>query len=67
MTDWQPIETAPRDGTVVRLFCPGVGPNPKPFEVIGRYLDLGAWVESPQNRGLLHPSHWMPLADSGTT
>jgi hypothetical protein len=63
MTDWQPIKTAPRDGTVVRLLCPGVGSNPKPSEAIGRYLDVGAWAEFPQNRGLLIPSHWMPLSE----
>jgi hypothetical protein len=67
MTSWQPIETAPRDGTVLRLLCPGVGPNTKPFEAIGRYFDVGAWVGYPENRGLLMPSHWLPLSDDDAT
>jgi hypothetical protein len=65
--DWRPIETAPKDGTVVRLFCPAPSLNSKPFEAIGRYLDAGAWVGHPENHGLMSPSHWMPLANEGDT
>jgi hypothetical protein len=63
-SDWRPIATAPRDLTVVKLWSEGVGPSPKPFETIGHYLDVGAWVEFPKNRGLLvNVTHWKPLED----
>jgi hypothetical protein len=65
--DWRPIETAPRDGTVVRLFCPAPSLNSEPFQTIGRYFDVGAWVGHPENHGLMFPSHWMPLMDEEGT
>ena len=45
MTDRQPIETALKDGTILRLLCSTGGANPKTFEAIGQYRDLGAWGE----------------------
>ena len=64
MKDWQPIETAPKDGTVVRLLCNAGG---KLFEASGHYLDLGAWREAGKNSGLLMPTHWMHLPNDGAT
>ena len=64
MTDWKPIKTAPRDGTIVRLLCSTGGANPKRFEKIGRYLGLGAWCEAgSENTGLLMPTHSAPYAE----
>ena len=60
---WRPIDTAPRDLTIVRLRLEnGVGTNREPIETTGHHIGGGAWVESP-NRGLMHPTHWAPLED----
>jgi hypothetical protein len=40
MTDRQPIETALKDGTILRLLCSTGGANPKTFEALGQYRDL---------------------------
>ena len=65
MTEWQPIETAPRDGTFVLLFGPdGID--------MGKYepwaADYGSGWErfrtaEYDNDGVMitHPTHWMPL------
>jgi len=66
MTDWRPIDTAPRDGTVVRLLC-SVGDDRPKFEAVGRYRDLGAWTEVGKNGGLLVPTHWAPIPDGNRT
>ena len=78
MTEWQPIETAPRDGTAILLFIPdgytlcgltdGV--------VIGHWsaADLPAdapehddnWYQLNQDGGFpcdILPTHWMPLPE----
>ncbi|WP_157095067.1 hypothetical protein [Bradyrhizobium sp. AT1] len=58
--EWQPIATAPRDLTMVRLRLEkGVGNNREPIETTGQHVS-GAWAEVP-NRGLMHPTHWAPL------
>ncbi|MES2950244.1 MAG: hypothetical protein V4858_17005 [Pseudomonadota bacterium] len=69
VTQWQPIETAPRDGSTVIVgrdmgsfgFVRGYGRfegDPRSF--------LCGWISSgftdpPGNLGLAYPSHWMPL------
>lgn len=74
---WRPIETAPRDGTNVIYFVPGLGVAP------GFYDREGTgdwWVLQPNTRAgkpflslldatyysysdapLLEPTHWLPL------
>ncbi len=69
LTDWQPIETAPKDGTVVDLFrCGHRVPNCS-WRVNHNVL-LDGWVYSPPNGGKYafhkrdpNPTHWMPLPE----
>lgn len=54
--EWQPIETAPRDGTEVLLFQEG-------------QRNVARWIQSavgpvwctPDAHALYRPSHWQPL------
>jgi hypothetical protein len=69
MTDWQPIETAPKDGTLILVFVPpsdySIGwyntekynKNPRPF-----------WGRHNANHSKTvcrsrPPTHWMPLPE----
>lgn len=54
MTEWQPISTAPKDGTQV-LVCRQF----PEFNQIGLdlYKENTWWRSSPYNQ----PTHWMPL------
>jgi hypothetical protein len=58
MSDWQPIETAPRDGTSVLLVS---GPP------VQNRIVLTSWVGAPHNHWRAEPfgrfTHWMPLPD----
>ncbi len=70
MTDWQPIETAPKDGTRIDLWAetvfPGYngkrfincrwGKNPGPFED-------SKWLNLPHNPLNWAPTHWMLLPE----
>jgi hypothetical protein len=65
VNEWQPIETAPKDGTSVWVFCGGEQAAMR-WLVIDGTSGLGLWVYSD---GLLsdvdpepeEPTHWMPL------
>ena len=79
MAEWQPIETAPRDGTRVRLLIPY---DPALFTE-DECADEGQWDESAYYPGIgdnppehgcwrfdgddgpfdLEPTHWMPLLE----
>lgn len=54
---WQPIETAPKDGTQVQVFCPTYfqGKGGITWAV---WLN-GGWLDAQVRR--CDPTHWMPL------
>ncbi len=62
MSEWQPIETAPRDGTRVLVYEPG---HPS-YEDDAGFIDLAyhlygeVWASV---NGGSEPTHWMPLPD----
>ncbi len=74
---WRPIETAPRDGTLVRLCVKGYEPTVGKLvtehstEVGGQWVDFdpeGAFETDFELRehlknGLYEPTHWMPLTE----
>ena len=67
-TDWQPIETAPRDGTQVYLFHSGALFQGQTFTPKGRWNDaaqeweMSCYPFSKCGRFLItKPNLWMPL------
>jgi hypothetical protein len=64
---WQPIETAPKDGSFMLLAAKTcLRPQPLPFT--GRWLHgvPGCWVLVNADLAVqrIDPSHWMPLPES---
>lgn len=56
MSKWQPIETAPKDGTWV-LVRSGVKRT-----VIAKWSkDWGGWIVQYSAMGISRATHWMPL------
>jgi hypothetical protein len=55
MSEWQPIETAPRDGQRVLML------TAKHYVITG-FFSNGWWLSHP---GVyqIHPTHWMPLPE----
>jgi len=72
---WQPIETAPKDGTDVLLFgmcewCDYGSRKDKPRTIVGYYREddglCGSnWFSSTHNpyEDTVHATHWMPLPE----
>jgi hypothetical protein len=57
--EWQPIETAPRDGTFILVYEPSE--KPKWSVMVDFYIDA---PEADKCCGWLgNPTHWMPLPD----
>lgn len=55
MSDWQPIETAPKDGTVIDLWSRDFG------RLTDEWWDIEdqCWALS----GIARPTHWMPIPE----
>lgn len=54
---WQPIETAPKDGTWILIWLDWIG------HPMSSAFDNGSWQNLPwvANSKLYNPTHWMPL------
>lgn len=70
---WQPIETAPKDGTQI-LVCGGTyGCDYVPYEFSGTFKgvacavwdedDYESWSEAGERPNWYRPTHWMPLPE----
>jgi hypothetical protein len=69
---WQPIETAPKDGTLILTVVAGWQPGIFRWDEIGRWTpdpesflnasDLGEWIDGNE----YNPTHWMPLPTGPT-
>lgn len=61
MSGWQPIETAPKDGTIVRIFYED-GVQSERYWKRGWCKDIG-WPAA-SNYRLAKATHWHPLPDA---
>jgi hypothetical protein len=73
MTEWQPIATAPRDGSIILLGNMGSEPRPAYWALAPRSFSAGAtkrfpWAFLDETNGINHmsddehgPTHWKPL------
>lgn len=55
---WQPIETAPRDGTLILVWAPGKYDLPPLYSLCAYHADAGFTIDE-----LREPSHWMKLQE----
>lgn len=64
MTDWQPIETAPKDGRFVLCYGHGgpVAMEPMKFYA-GDAPGAGEWGWLEGDTPRRQPTHWMPLPE----
>lgn len=62
---WQPIETAPKDGSWILLYeCEGVYDTPDFTHWIASWRwteDSCGWLDQNEDLVMSNPSHWMPL------
>jgi len=70
MSDWQPIETAPKDGTLVltwsaRLCCVARWKDyeREPYKPHPSYRWYG-WIDGYDGEDIPDPTHWMPLPEA---
>lgn len=58
--EWQPIETAPKDGTKILVYC---GATSIPEVFVAKWLVKSAfWIVCFTDMDC-KPTHWMPLPD----
>jgi len=70
---WQPIETAPKDGSQIDLWCEGkLSSERRPFCYWGELSDLSGkegegWMGVYRPYEDFTPTHWMPLPEPPKT
>lgn len=60
MSEWQPIETAPKDGTRVLLFSPG-GDGEDPTRQVAEGAWCRVWWRMEAGDYWTTPTHWIAL------
>ena len=72
MTDWQPIETAPKNGTIIDVWLGDCDESDRKFYCSGetRRSPGWAWANNKwrpwgglNSATFVKPTHWMPLPD----
>lgn len=58
MIDWQPIETAPKDGTIVLLWCVD---DHCPATAVSGFWDETMWLHR-SIYAYASPTHWAPIS-----
>lgn len=61
MSEWRPIETAPKDGSDILVF------HPESREQFVVFWQERRWYFSPNGALKDDPSHWMPLPEPPKT
>lgn len=61
--EWQPIETAPKDGTYILAYEPEIGVHKASYRYLGQY-DYGFRIFGSHG---FNPTHWQPLPQSPTS
>ena len=61
MSDWQPIETAPKDGGRILLYVPPYGPSCGHYRESGWGRGTSNWYAASVLNKEAEPTHWMPL------
>ena len=68
MMKWQPIETAPKDGTTIIAFRPTSPPHIEGMCWVADDDGTGDWYWSYDGDGpgvhMVKPTHWMPLPEA---
>ncbi len=74
--EWQPIETAPKDGTWVLVFGEGTDDEAESRKIaVAQYTDIlnnhktnwhwqFAWYDGGYYGEFCNPTHWMPLLEA---
>lgn len=69
--EWQPIKTAPRDGTAILASGLDHGKGPGRHYAVVEWMDFGwessGWYPDEDFFPLTYLSHWMPLPDPPVT
>ena len=60
---WQPIETAPKDGTHVLLYWPTMSISSYPLVGFHHGDEYGWEPVADRDYGEIYPTHWMPLPE----
>lgn len=66
MSEWKPIETAPKDGAIVMLYWPTLSITRYPAVGTNHNDGCGWDLINDRDYGEVFPTHWMPLPEPPT-